>query len=449
MPKTMRCTLLSLRDLLVSAGPFILLAVVLLALAYWWLDPMPPKQVTLATGPAQSAYDEFGKRYVRTLAAQGIEVRLLPSEGAAQNLQWLREGRADFGFVQGGSMASASDDDEGLASLGSLFVEPVWLFYRTASARRVVPDATLQALGQLKGLRVNVGTQGSGVPSLMAKLFDSNHIDTNAITLTRLEQTPATVALLNGELDALVFASAPESLMVQMLLQTPGIKLMNFAQSEAYSRRFAFLTPVTLPRGVVDLAADVPPQDVRLIAPTTTLLARQGVHPALMQLFSQASLNLHGQAGWFNRTNEFPNLAHTEFALAREAQRTVRDGVPLLQRYLPFTLANLMERMWLALGIIIAVLLPLGRIVPPLYEFRIRSRVFRWYGQLREIENRASTGTESAQALVDALNRLETRAGRINIPLSYADELYALRDHIEQVRRRLLNSLTSIESESS
>jgi hypothetical protein len=232
-------------------------------------------------------------------------------------------------------------------------------------------------------------------------------------------------------------------------LQTPGIKLMNFAQSEAYSRRFAFLTPVTLPRGVVDLAADVPPQDVRLIAPTTTLLARQGVHPALMQLFSQASLNVDVRAGWFNGTNEFPNLAHTEFALAREAQRTVRDGVPLLQRYLPFTLANLMERMWLALGIIIAVLLPLGRIVPPLYEFRIRSRVFRWYGQLREIENRASTGTESAQALVDALNRLEARAGKINIPLSYADELYALRDHIEQVRRRLLNSLTSIESESS
>lgn len=440
MPKTIRCTLLSLRDLLVSAGPFILLAVALLALAYWWLDPMPPKQVTLATGPAQSAYDEFGKRYARTLAAQGIEVRLLPSEGAAQNLQWLREGRADFGFVQGGSVASASDDDGGLASLGSLFVEPVWLFYRTASARQVAPDATLQTLGQLKGLRVNVGTQGSGVPSLMAKLFDINHIDTSTITLTRLEQTPATVAFLNGELDALVFASAPESLMVQMLLQTPGVRLMNFAQSEAYSRRFAFLTPVTLPRGVVDLAADVPPQDVRLIAPTTTLLARQGVHPALVQLFSQASLNLHGQAGWFNRTHEFPNLAHTEFALAREAQRTVRDGVPLLQRYLPFTLANLMERMWLALGIIIAVLLPLGRIVPPLYEFRIRSRVFRWYGQLREIENRASTGTESAQALVDALNRLEARAGKISIPLSYADELYALRDHIEQVRKRLLRA---------
>lgn len=440
MPKTIRYTLLSLRELLVSAGPFALLAVALLALAYWWLDPTPPKQVTLATGPAQSAYAEFGKRYASTLAAQGIEVRLLASEGSSENLQLLRDGRADLGFVQGGSDELAVSHDSGLESLGSLFVEPVWLFYRTTAAHKVSPDATLNALGQLKGLRVNVGTEGSGVPRLMGKLFDVNRIDAETIQISRLEQTPATVAFLNGELDALVFASAPESLMVQMLLQTPGVKLMNFAQSEAYSRRFAFLTPVTLPRGVVDLAGDVPAQDVRLIATTTTLLARQDVHPALMQLFSQASLQLHGKAGWFNRAHEFPNAANTEFALAKEAERTIRDGVPLLQRYLPFSFANLMERMWLALGIIIAILLPLSRIVPPLYEFRIRSRVFRWYGQLREIEERLQTQPEAAQHLVDELSQLEARVEKITVPLSYADELYALRNHIEMVRQKLLRA---------
>lgn len=440
MPKTIRYTLLSLRELLVSAGPFALLAVALLALAYWWLDPTPPKQVTLATGPAQSAYAEFGKRYASTLAAQGIEVRLLASEGSSENLQLLRDGRADLGFVQGGSDELAVSHDSGLESLGSLFVEPVWLFYRTTAAHKVSPDATLTALGQLKGLRVNVGTEGSGVPRLMDKLFDVNRIDAKTIRISRLEQTPATVAFLNDELDALVFASAPESLMVQMLLQTPGVKLMNFAQSEAYSRRFAFLTPVTLPRGVVDLAGDVPAQDVRLIATTTTLLARQDVHPALMQLFSQASLQLHGKAGWFNRAHEFPNAANTEFALAKEAERTIRDGVPLLQRYLPFSFANLMERMWLALGIIIAILLPLSRIVPPLYEFRIRSRVFRWYGQLREIEERLQTQPEAAQGLVDELGQLEARVEKITVPLSYADELYALRNHIEMVRQKLLRA---------
>lgn len=440
MPKTIRYTLLSLREMLTSAGPFVLLTIALLALAYGWLDPLPPRHVTLATGPAQSAYAEFGKRYARAMAGYGIEVQLLPSEGGAQNLEWLAAGKVDLGFVQGGSSALPTSGQQGLSSLGSLFVEPVWLFYRGAAAKKVASDATLNALTQLKGLRVNVGTAGSGVPSLMDKLFDVNRIDASTLTLSRQEQTPATVAFLNGELDALVFASAPEALMVQMLLQTPGVKLMDFAQSEAYSRRLAFLSPVTLPRGVVDLANDVPARDVRLVAPTTTLIARDGVHPAVLQLFSQAALALHGEAGWFNHAHEFPNTAHTEFPLSREAERTIRNGIPLLQRYLPFTYANLMERMWLALGIIIAVLLPLSRIVPPLYEFRIRSRVFRWYGQLRDIEDRAAGGVEARQELVDELTRLEARVGQITVPLSYADELYDLRNHIDLVRQKLLRA---------
>lgn len=440
MPKAIRNTLLSLRDLIASAGPFILLAVALLALAYWWLDPNPPKRVTLATGPAQSAYAEFGVRYAKALAANGIQVVLLPSEGSSANLQLVREGKADLGFVQGGSGARDVPGDNAPMSLGSLFVEPVWLFYRSESASKVTPTGILGSLTQLKGLRVNVGTTGDGVPNLMNALFEVNRIESSSMTLSQLDQTSATVAFLNGELDALVFASAPESLMVQMLLQTPGIRLMDFAQNEAYSRRLPFLAAVSLPRGVVDLASDLPATDVRLVAPTTTLLAGPRVHPAILQLFSQASLAFHGGAGWFSRAHEFPNAANSEFPLTKEAERTIQNGVPLLQRYLPFSLANLMERMWLALGIIIAVLLPLSRIIPPLYEFRIRSRVFRWYGQLREIESRLDSEPGSAVALVAELDQMEERVGKITVPLSYTDELYALRNHIHLVRRKMLKA---------
>jgi hypothetical protein len=197
---------------------------------------------------------------------------------------------------------------------------------------------------------------------------------------------------------------------------------------------------VVLPRGVVDLAADVPPRDVRLLASTTALLARDSTHPALVQLFSDASLSLHGGAGWFNRAHEFPNVRATEFPIASQAERTLRAGPPFLQRYLPFWLANLVERMWLALGIIIAVLLPLSRIVPPLYEFRIRSRVFRWYGQLREIENRLDVESGNAKDLMAELQKLEDRVEKITVPLSHADELYALRNHIHLVRKKLLRA---------
>ena len=456
MTQAIRYSLVTLRAMLASAGPFLLLALALLALAYGWLDPNPPKQVRLATGPAQSAYAEFGTRYATALAASGITVQLIPSEGSSDNLQMLRDGRADLGFVQGGSNASQGQQESGIESLGSLFVEPLWLFYQAEAAARLTPDGVLGGLPQLKELRVNVGTAGSGVPLLMDKLFDVNRVDVTTLKLSRLEQTPATVAFLNGEMDALVFASAPESPMVQMLLQTPGVKLMDFSQNEAYSRRFSFLAPVSLPRGVVDLAGNVPPQDVRLVAPTTTLLARDGVHPAILQLFSQASLKIHGTAGWFSRAHEFPNVANTEFPLATEAERTIRNGVPLLQRYLPFSLANLMERMWLALGIIIAVLLPLGRIVPPLYQFRIRSRVFRWYGRLKTIEDQLTAIPPKQQAasqpvapqktpefiarLVSELDELEAHVAKVTVPLSYADELYSLRNHIDHLRIKLLKA---------
>jgi hypothetical protein len=432
----LRYTLLSIRDIVISAGPVALLAIGLLVLAYWWLDPNPPKKVTLATGPARSAYDEFGKRYQKALKAYGIEVVLLPSEGSPANLRLLRSGKADLGFVQGGSGDRNANDDTGIVSLGSLFVEPVWLFYREDAAKKVVPDGQLSSLAQLKDLRVNIGARGSGAPFLMRRLFEANKMDIAQLKVSRLDETAATVAFLNGDLDAIVFASAPESLMVQMLLQTPGVKLMDFSQSEAYSRRFTFLTPVVLPRGVADLSKDLPPQDVHLVATTTALLAREGTHPALLQLFAQAARDLHGPAGWFNKAGSFPNIEHSEYPVSREAERAIRNGQPFLQRWLPFWLSNLVERMWLALGIILAVMLPLTRIVPPLYQFRIRSRVFRWYGQLRDIENRLHAQPEDAGEVARELDVLDQKVGRISVPLSYADELYALRNNIDAVRRR-------------
>ena len=440
MPKTIRYTLLSLRDLTISVGPFAVLAIVLLALAYWWLDPNPPKRVTLATGPAQSAYEEFGKRYAKILAQDGIEVVLLPSQGSADNFQLLRDGKADLGFVQGGTSEIEPADEANLESLGSLFVEPVWLFYKIDALPKLAGSATaLNSLTQLQGMRVNVGTAGSGIPSLMNKLLASNNIDVSSLKAFQLGQTAATVDFLEGRLDALVFASAPESLMVQMLLQTPGVGLMDFPQSEAYSRRFAFLSPALLPRGVVDLAANIPPVDVRLVAPTTALVNRKETHPALLQLFVQAGKQIHSGAGWFRRARDYPTLANNELPIAAEAERSLRNDKPFLQRYLPFWVANLVERMWLVMGIILAIMLPLSRIIPPLYAFRVRSRIFRWYAQLRDIENRIehTADEKNSQTLLDELNSLEQRAEKIAVPLSYTDELYALRGNIGLVRRKL------------
>lgn len=438
LPRPVKAALLGFWDLFTSASPLLFAGAGLIWLAYWWLNPMPPKQLTLLTGPEQSAYAEMGDQYAKLLRQHGITVQLVPTEGSADNLRRLQAGEADAGFVQGGSATAPTDDDtEELLTLGNLFVEPVWLFYRAQSAADISETGRLQSLNQLSSLRINAGTAGSGVPPLMDTLLDMHRMDPKKIKISHLEQTPATVQMLQGKLDAVVFASAPQAPMVQMLLQTPGIRLMDFPQNEAYARRLPFITPVTLPRGVVDLARNIPAQDVHLIATTTSMLVRESLHPGLRQLLSQATVQTHGQSGWFQRTREFPNASNSEFPLAPEAERTLKNGIPSLQRYIPFTLANLVERMWLALGIIIAVLLPLGKIAPPLYAYRVRSRVFRWYGELRDIESRLEAHPEDKEKLLEELNAIESKVEKVILPLSYADELYALRNNIGLVRQRL------------
>lgn len=433
-----------LRAFLWAAAPSVLLGLALLALAYLVLQPQPPRRVVLATGIPQGAYAEFGGRYQSLLARHGITVELRPTQGAAENLALLRDPHSgvDLAFVQGGADpatgdAATRDAEAGveLVSLGSLFHEPVWLFYRESSAQRLAKSPTISSLTQLAGWKLNIGAPGSGVPPLMQLLLEANKLDPATIQLSQQPTTPAVVDLLEDRIDALVLASAPESPMVQMLLQTPGIRLLDFAQSEAYARRFAFMSPVVLPRGVIDLARDQPPADVRLVAPTATLVARDALHPALAQLFVQAAMQVHGGAGWFQRKGEFPNTANNERPIAPEALRIYRNGVPWLQRYLPFWLANLADRMWVVLLAIGAVLIPLTRIVPPLYEFRIRSRVFRWYGQLRAVEQ--AQGRRPAGELLAELDDIDRHVSQVTVPLSYADELYALRGHIQAVRLRL------------
>ena len=445
MPRIVRVALVSVRDLFSTAGPFILIAVALLVAAYVVLDPTPPRRVVLATGPENSAYAAFGAAYQAELKRFGITVELRPSMGALQNRRWLRDPKekVDLAFVQGGSSESSRMTEEErdnmieLVSLGTVTYDPVWIFYREESAKKLNKEAVLGAIPQMRGWSVNVGGRGSGTPGLVSKILFANGLDRDDVKRSNLDETAAVMALLEGKLDAAVLVSAPESPMVQMLLQTPGLKLYEFAQAESYARRYPFMRPVSLPRGVVDIARDVPPHDVPLVATSTALLAREDTHPALVQLFVQAASRIHSGPGWIARASTFPNAQPGEFPLAKDAARYYQSGPPLLQRYLPFWLANLIDRMWVALFSIIAVLIPLSRLLPPLYEFRIRSRIFRWYRNLRQIESDHELGEKTSPELLSALDKLEARVSAIAVPLSYTDEVYTLRTHIDLVRERL------------
>jgi TRAP-type uncharacterized transport system substrate-binding protein len=448
VPRVVRETLISVRDLMVAWGPFIVIGLGLLVLAYVLLDPAPPRKVILGTGPEQSAYAEFGKRYAAELARYGIKVELRHTSGSRDNLRLLMNGKEaiDIGFVQGGASERLPEEKEGeereqIVSLGALFYEPVWIFYRAESFKAA--KGGLTSLTGLRGKKVNVGARGSGTVGLTNRLLAANQVDRAEVQRSMMTDQEAVIALLGAQLDALVLVSAPEAPFVQMLLQTPGVKLFEFDRAEAYARRYAYISPVILPRGVAQLALDVPPRDLRLIAPTTSLVAREDTHPAIQQLFVQAAARIHSGPGWISRAGEFPTAAHSEFALSKDAERYYRNGPPLLQRYLPFWLANLIDRMWVALFSIVAVLIPLSRLVPPLYRLRVRSKVFRWYRNLRLIEVEMEEKERSREELLASLDRLEHRVASITLPLGYTDELYALRQHIDLVRTRLMQGSTS------
>lgn len=433
-------TSISLRDMLVALGPTVLLVVAACIAAYVLVDPAPPRQVVMATGQENSAYEEFGRKYAQALGKNEIRVAQHRSLGSQDNLQQLIDGKADIGFVQSGSTNEELAARRNLVSLGSLFTEPVWLFLRDSTKVR--------HLTQLKGLRINLGPEGTGVPKLFRQVLSVNGVEPGELRISELENTPATVELLAGRIDGLVFSSAPEAPLIQMLLQTPGIMLFDFAQAEAYTRRLPFLTHVVLPRGIVDLGRDIPAQDYHLIAPTATLVARDDLHPALVDLFVQAASDIHGGAGWFQQPGQFPSPRYTEIPVAPEAARFYRNGPPFLQRYLSFWLANLFERMWVVIVPLLALLIPLSRVVPPLYVWRIRSRVYRWYGQLRVVEQALeqaqAQGEQRDEALADLLRRLddiERRVNQTSIPLAFADALYELRSHINFVRQRVRAAL--------
>ena len=437
MPKIVRETLISARDLVIAWGPFILVVVVLLVLAYFWLDPEPPRHVILGTGPENSAYDEFGKRYAAELKRYGITVELRHTAGSRENLVLLRDGKqkVDVAFVQGGASETIrtkeEEDMEPIESLGSLFFEPVWVFYRADSFK------DLRMLTQLRGKRVNIGARGSGTPGIFMRLMAANQMEREDITRSALADQDAVIALLEGKLDAVVLIAAPEAPFVQMLLDTPGIKLFETVHAEAYARRYRYIRPVILPRGVAHLSRDIPSHDVQLIATTTSLVARQDIHPALTQLLVQAASRIHSGPGWISRAGEFPSASANEFQLAKDAERYYRNGPPLLQRYLPFWFANLIDRMWVALFSIIVVLLPISRMIPPLYRFRVRYKIFRWYRNLRAIEAELDTGERSRDELMGSLDKLEARVAAVRVPLAYNNELYSLRSHIELLRARL------------
>ncbi|HWX03872.1 TAXI family TRAP transporter solute-binding subunit [Collimonas sp.] len=428
-----RFVAISWRDLAISFGPIALLAIVAIWLAIKFIHPAPPSTITISTGSENSSFWKIAEKYRTILARNGIKLKIVSSEGSLDNLKKLSDPHSgiDVGFVQGGVAGDLPID--GLVSLGSISYVPVSVFYRG--------HERLDRLSELRGKRVAIGVPGSGSRVLALTLLKANEIELGGSTeLLDMGGDEAAQALTDGSIDAafLMGDSASPPTMVK-LLHTPGISLLDFSQAGAYARRFSYLNELKIPRGLFDLGKNIPSRDIRLIAPTAELIARDDLHPALSDMLIDAAKEVHSGANVLQHAGEFPApLAH-EFPISEDATRYYKSGKSFFYRSgLPFWLASLVDRTLVVLLPIILLLIPGFKLVPLLYGWRIKSRIYRWYGALITLERAVATHTEEEQAdLLQRLDRIEEGVNRMKMPLAFADQFYVLREHIGFVRARL------------
>jgi TRAP-type uncharacterized transport system substrate-binding protein len=422
-----------LGPLLVVAGAVVLAAGLWWGLAVW--DPAPPLTIVMATGPEASAYAAFGARYRAILARSGVELRLRPTAGAIENLERLRDAASgvSVAYTQAGTVTP--DDANVLESLGTVFYEPFWLFHRGLGEAN--------AYEALRGRRVSIGPEGSGTRALAGRMLELGGVDVRSPGLLPLAPGEAAEKLTRGEIDAMMLVASWESPVVHQLLGAPGVQLASFVRADAHLALNPYLNKLVLPAGVADMARNIPPSDVVLVAPKASLVVRRDLHRALQYLLLDAAVEVHSPPGLFHRAGEFPAAEAIDLPLSEDARQFYKSGRPFLQRYLPFRAAAVADRLLILLVPLVGVAYPLLRALPGLYGWTMRRRIFRLYGELKvvEIEVDAPRVAGSADDLLARLRDLEERAIHLRVSRGQVWLAYTLRHHIRLVRERLEKGL--------
>jgi len=426
---------ISIRSPIIFSALIMLIVIAIGLAIFMFFNSAAPNTITIAAGPEGSIFSKTADKYKKILARQGIKLVILPSEGSLDNLKKLVDSRIklDVGMVQGGETEGIDIDN--LVTLGSVSYQPLIIFYRGECKDK---------LSEFKGQRLDIGQKGSGSHVLALALLKANGIEPgNGATLVNTPKADLAQALLDKRIDA-IFAmsdSVPIETLRQ-LMHTPGVRLFSFSQADAYMRRIAYLSKLELPMGAFDLGKNVPAEDVIMIGPTVELVARNNMHPELIDILLEAAREVHGPAGLFKKSGEFPVLLEHEFRVSPDAARYYSTGKSFLYRNFPFWLASLINRSLAAVVPIALLLIPGFKILPVVWRWRWRSRIYRWYKVLFSLEREAfspSTDAKKREELLNRLDRIENAVNKISVPAPFGEELYALKSHIDFVRNRLLS----------
>jgi len=422
-----------------TISALILIALVTVLIVFLFIRSAPPKTIIMTSGDDGSMFYRIAGKYAKVLARNGVQLKIIKSEGSLENLERLLNPsyRVDVGFVQAGLTKSQKIDK--LVSLGSIAYEPLFIFYKGAKP--------VEILSQFKGKKLAIGPDGSGTNYLAKALLKVNEIEPGGSTqLWEMEDEEAAQDLLNGKVDAVFFmGDSASSELIRRLLHAPAIRLVNFIQADAYTRRVGYLNKLVLPQGAIDFGENMPDHDVHLVAPSVELIARNDLHPALSDLLLEAAKEIHGRATMFQGRGEFPVPLEHEFRISDDASRFYKSGKSFLYRYFPFWMASLINRILVVFLPIVLILIPGLRVIPAIYQWGTKMRIYRWYRQLLALEQDmlARTDANKQKELLARLDQIEQSVDNMKVPTSFADQFYVLRGHVDFVRARLLERMAT------
>lgn len=423
------------RELLEATLPSILLIILALVIAYKFIDPAPPRTIIISTGNSELNYNAFASIYGVYLKKEGITLVSRASSGDVENLKRLKDPQSDVdvAFIQDG-VASAEGAGT-LLSLGSLYYQPAWIFCRCKKE--------ISHLSGLKGKRIAVGREGEGTRVLAMALLKSSGINTKNATLISIGGEDASKKLLNGTIDAAILVDVPDSNIIKQVISDRNIRLVSLDDAEAYTRQLPYLHHLVLPEGALNLEQNIPSHDVDLVAPATALVIKEGMHPALVYLMLKVISQVHGGPGMLHRKGDFPSTKDTDFPLSSQAVGFYKSGLPFIDKYLPFWAATFVNRTLIVILPLLALLIPLTKIIPTVYIWLVKRKLFRYYGELRYIDAqlREKTFLENRAQYLDKLNEIEDKVSELKLPVTFSQYAYELRGHIELVRSKLQKAI--------
>ncbi len=422
------------RDFLTVTVPLALIVLTIGVLAVKLVRPAPPSAIRIISGPPGSNFRVNAEKYKRHIEAHGVKVEIVASQGSLDNLKRLVDPKSgvDVGFVQGGLHEGV--DLTGLVSLGTMFPMPLLVFER-------MPE-TADRLTDLKGKRLAIGPEGSGTRALALTLLKANRME-GAVTLSPAGGDEAARLLAAGQVDAaFLMGDTATNEVMRQLRSVPDVHIMDFRQADAYARVYEYLDKLTLPEGAMDFAENHPGRTLHLVSTPAELIARADLHPALSDLLISAAREIHGASGMFRDAGEYPKAIEHEIPMSEEAERYYKSGGQFLYKRLPFWLASLIDRVLVVLLPLLVVVVPATRLAPQLYRWRVRSRIYRWYGALMALDREMLAGPrtpEMQQRIGKRLDDIEQAVNDLKTPASFADQLYVLREHVGLVRARLMS----------